>query len=69
MATKIKWIAQEIIAEMQNEGRIKVLSSKDTYALDHLLAEGIAPIKKEFERKERASRAYIKAQEEKLLIT
>jgi hypothetical protein len=68
MSTKIKGIAQEVIAKIASEGRVQVLSLKDTQSIDHLLAKGLAPIKEEFKRKERASRAYIIAQEEKLLI-
>lgn len=68
MATKIIGETQKVIAKMKNEGRVKTLSLEDTQAIDHLLAKELVPIKEKFERKERASRAYISAEEQRLLI-
>lgn len=44
---------------MREEGRVTTLSKEDSYKIDDKLAMGLAPIKEEFYRKERASMAYI----------
>lgn len=51
--------AQKIIRQMQAEGKVTTLSKETSAKIDHELAMALAPIKQEFEQKERASRAYI----------
>ena len=51
--------AQKIIKQMQAEGKVTTLSREASAKIDHELAMAFAPIKQEFEQKERASRAYI----------
>jgi hypothetical protein len=51
-------IYKQVIKSMQAEGRVTTLSKEDMYQLDHKFAMGLAPIKEEFHRKEKASRYY-----------
>jgi len=51
--------AQKIIKQMQSEGKVTTLSREVSAKINHEIAEVFAPIKKEFEQKERASRAYL----------
>lgn len=44
---------------MQEQGKVKTLSQKSTYNLDHKFAIGLKPIKEEFYRKTVASINYI----------
>jgi hypothetical protein len=53
-----KPLYKQVIKKMQAEGRVTNLSKEDTYKLDYKFAMGLAPIKEEFYRKERASRYY-----------
>ncbi len=52
-------IAQRVIRELKEQGRVTELSQEATYNLDHKLAIGLKPIKEESEQKQRASWAYI----------
>lgn len=57
--SNIEGIAQKIIKQMQEQGRVKTLSKEQTYSIDNELAEGLKPIKEEFYKKHHASRYYI----------
>lgn len=48
---------KKVILEMQ--GKVKTLSQKATYEIDHKLAMALKPIKEEFYRKEKSSRDYL----------
>jgi len=50
---------KKVIKKLEAEGKVKTLSIKETYSIDHELAEGLAPIKEEFHKKHNASRYYI----------
>jgi len=50
---------QKIIKQMQAEGKVTTLSREASATIDHELAMAFALIKKEFEQKEKVSRAYI----------
>lgn len=56
---KLEDKAQKLIKELEFEGRVVTLSAEETAKIDHELAQKLIPIKEEFIRKERASRAYI----------
>ncbi len=49
--SNIEGIAQKIIKQMQEQGRVKTLSKEQTYSIDNELAEGLKPIKEEFYKK------------------
>lgn len=51
--------AQKIINQMRTEGKVIALSREASEKIDYELAMAFAPIKKEFEQKEKASRAYL----------
>lgn len=59
MGEKFEWQAQKLIKQMQAEGKVVALSREASAEIDHALAMAFEPIKNEFIRKEKASRAYI----------
>lgn len=50
---------KKVIKKLEAEGKVKTLSLQQTYSIDNLLAEELAPIKQEFYKKHNASRYYI----------
>ena len=52
-------IAQKTEREMREAGKVVTLSKETSYAIDHDLAMGLEPIKKESERRQRMSWAQI----------
>lgn len=47
----LKGKAQELIEELQSKGRVVTLSKKSSFNLDHKMALGLIPIKKQAEKK------------------
>ncbi len=56
---ELEGIAQRIIKQMEAEGKVTTLSAKASAEIDYKLGLELASIKKDFEKKERCSRAYI----------
>lgn len=56
---KLESRTQRIVKQMKLEGRCTSVSKEGTYRLDHDVAMKFAPIKLEFEQKQRGSRTYI----------
>lgn len=61
-------IYKRVIKEMERQGKVKNLSLQQTYSIDNNLAEGLAPIKQEFYKKQNASRSYISKLELKTVV-
>jgi hypothetical protein len=56
---KLEGMAQKLIKEMENDGRVVTLSAEATARIDYDLAQKLTSIKEEFIIKERVSRVYI----------
>ena len=56
---QIKSRAQKVIDEMNAEGKIYVLSKEESFKINREIGEVMYKARKEFEQKEKASRAYI----------
>jgi len=56
---KLEGRAQKLIRELEEQGKVKILTFEQSAKIDSDFAKEFAPVKREFERKERASRAYI----------
>lgn len=51
--------ATQVIQRMQDQGKVNILTFKQTASIDHQLATGLKKIKSDFEVKEKNSRAYV----------
>lgn len=51
--------ASQVIGKMQDQGKVKTLTFKQSASIDHKLAIGLKKIKNDFEVKEKNSRAYV----------
>lgn len=57
--TFVKSRVEKVIDEMSAEGKVQNLSKKATFEIDQKIGEAVHKARKEFELKEKNSRAYI----------
>lgn len=56
----LEWRAQQVIKKMQEAWKVTTLSREASFVIEREIAEVFVKVKKDFERKHAASRAYIR---------